>query len=135
MSAKRERKAAIARYAEAVRALCENSIAEYMAGIDWETPRFLELNAVVAVAEAFVPAWRQRLIVSFPRLGGGVQVIMAGDLANPGLVGGSLEPLRRGPLVTVFVSMLEAARSSMSLRTVRGTRRHSRRLRWSASRL
>lgn len=50
------------RYADAVRALCENGIAEYAAGIDWETPEFGPLNRAVHAAKRDVPAWRRRLI-------------------------------------------------------------------------
>ena len=40
-------------------------------------------------------ATQQWALVSFPRLSGGVQVIMAGDLAGPGLVGVSRAAMGR----------------------------------------
>jgi hypothetical protein len=56
------RQAAIERYTNARRALCENSIADYTAGIGYETPEFLRLNRAVSEAEAAVPWWRRWLI-------------------------------------------------------------------------
>jgi hypothetical protein len=47
------------RYARARRALCLNSIADYAAGVVWETDEFLRFNRAVAEAERGVPWWRR----------------------------------------------------------------------------
>lgn len=62
MATRQERRAAVERYAEARRALDENSIAEYMAGIDYETGTFRRLNRDVWEAEPGVPWWHRWLI-------------------------------------------------------------------------
>jgi hypothetical protein len=50
--------AVLRRYARAERALCENSIAEYAAGIfDEETPEFLAANREAYEARNAVPRW------------------------------------------------------------------------------
>jgi hypothetical protein len=73
---------------------------DHHAGTTWapagQTPVVVTLRLLTVFSWTGHPVWP----MSFPRLGGGVQVqvIMAGDLANPGLVGGSLEPLRRAAL-------------------------------------
>jgi hypothetical protein len=48
-------------YTRARRALCENSIEEYEAGVAWETPDYLRLNDAVAEAKHGVPAWVRAL--------------------------------------------------------------------------
>lgn len=53
---------AAARYAAARRALDLNSIAEYEACVQDETPEFLRLNRAVIAAERGVPWWRRWLI-------------------------------------------------------------------------
>ncbi len=55
-------RAAIERYTRARRALAENSIEEYAAGVDRETPEFLRLNREVFAAEQEVGWWRRVLI-------------------------------------------------------------------------
>jgi hypothetical protein len=52
------------RYAEAFRALCRNSIAEYAAGVIGETDEYLRVNRAMASARAErgVPWWRRWLI-------------------------------------------------------------------------
>jgi hypothetical protein len=50
------------RYAKARRALDVNAIADYAAGIDWETPEFLLLNDEVADAKRGVSWWQRALI-------------------------------------------------------------------------
>jgi hypothetical protein len=59
---RRRRRAAIDRYTAAERALCENAITEYAAGIDDETPEFGRVNREVHAAKRDVPAWRRALI-------------------------------------------------------------------------
>jgi hypothetical protein len=57
--------AALRRYAAAERALCENSITEYAAGTDEETPEYLHANNEAAAAHASVPwclLWLTELI-------------------------------------------------------------------------
>jgi hypothetical protein len=56
------KRAAIMRYTAARRALNENSIDEYRAGVTWETRAFLLLNREVAEAERDVSWWRRWLI-------------------------------------------------------------------------
>jgi hypothetical protein len=48
-------------YAHARRALCENTIEEYEAGVAWETPEYLRLNDAVAAAKNGVPGWAMAL--------------------------------------------------------------------------
>lgn len=50
------------RYARASRALAVNSIEDYAAGIDYETPEFLRLNHGVIEAEREISWWRRALI-------------------------------------------------------------------------
>jgi hypothetical protein len=50
------------RYAAAYRAMCENSIAEYAAGIGYETPESGTLNRAVLETGRGVPAWRRARI-------------------------------------------------------------------------
>ena len=45
------------RYAASRRALFENAIADYAAGINYETPEFLRLDDEAAEAERGVPRW------------------------------------------------------------------------------
>jgi hypothetical protein len=56
------KQAAVERYMKARRALDENAIRDYHAGIDWETPEFLRLNRAVFEAGRGVPWWRRWLI-------------------------------------------------------------------------
>lgn len=49
--------AVIRRFARAERALCENGIAEYAEGIDYETPEFLAANREAYEARRAVPRW------------------------------------------------------------------------------
>lgn len=49
--------AVLRRYAAAERALCENYIAEYAEGIDWETPEYLAANTESHAASVAVPRW------------------------------------------------------------------------------
>lgn len=49
--------AALIRYACAERALCENAIAEYAAGIMHETPEYLAANRESCEADLAVPRW------------------------------------------------------------------------------
>ncbi len=55
-------RAAIERYTQARRALDLNSITDYDAGINEETPEFLRLNREVIEAERGVSWWRRALI-------------------------------------------------------------------------
>lgn len=48
-------------YTRARRALCENTIEEYEAGVAWETPEYLRLNDTVAQAKNGAPAWARTL--------------------------------------------------------------------------
>lgn len=50
------------RYETAFQAMCENSIADYAAGIDYETERSGVLNSAVINAAPGVAAWRRWLI-------------------------------------------------------------------------
>jgi hypothetical protein len=50
------------RYAAATRALCENGIAEYAAGVRSETPEYLALNREAAESECGVPRPLRALI-------------------------------------------------------------------------
>ena len=59
--AKLRGKPAAERYAAAMRALCENAIAEHAAGIDEETPEYLRLNHEVIEAERGVSWWRREM--------------------------------------------------------------------------
>jgi hypothetical protein len=59
---KRADRAAIERYTTTHRALFANTIEEYTAGIDHETPEFLALNRAAYEAEACLPRWRRYLI-------------------------------------------------------------------------
>jgi hypothetical protein len=53
------RRAAIERYEEAFRALCQNAIDEYAAGTDVETDEYLRVNLAVTGARRGVP-WHRR---------------------------------------------------------------------------
>ena len=50
------------RYEQAFRALCQNSIEEYAAGIHYETDEYLRVNDAIYEAERGVPWWRRILI-------------------------------------------------------------------------
>lgn len=50
------------RYEQAFRALCQNAIDEYAAGIDYETDEYLRVNRAIPEARRGVPQWRRILI-------------------------------------------------------------------------
>lgn len=50
------------RYEQAFRALCQNAIDEYAAGIDEETGEYLRVNLAVYEARRGVSLWRRVLI-------------------------------------------------------------------------
>ena len=56
--------AAIRRYTAARRALDENSLAEYAAGVTGETPDFLAANREAHEAGRALSAWRRRRIAA-----------------------------------------------------------------------
>lgn len=58
----RTRRAAIERYERAFRALCQNAIDEYAAGIETETSEYNRVNSAAADAKYGVPRWRRWLI-------------------------------------------------------------------------
>jgi hypothetical protein len=60
--ATRPTRKAAAGYEEAFRALCQNAIDEYAAGIDAETDEYLRVNLAIPGARRGVPHWRRWLI-------------------------------------------------------------------------
>ena len=50
------------RYVWAHRALWRNAVLEQAAGIDWETPEYLELNHAACEAAKAIPWWRQSIL-------------------------------------------------------------------------